>query len=117
MFPRSITEIINYKTILFIKAAFGLPFVFIMKEHGLDEPKQVGPAWSKASLRFPRTASGRVIAGGHPRRRKDWFSRKYASSVKRLNEVEAAAYGEMYMGLVASALEDIFGGKGAVRNL
>lgn len=87
------------------------------EEHGLNEPHAVGPAWSKASLKFPRNAKGRVIAGGRPRVKRNWFSYKYISSVRKLNEVEAAAYGDVYQGALASALEDIFGGKGVVRNL
>lgn len=87
------------------------------EENGLDEPKQVGPAWSKASFRFPHTPKGRVIAGGHPRDKRNWFSYKYISSVRKLNEVEAAAYGDLYQGALASAIEEIFGGKGVVRNL
>lgn len=87
------------------------------EEHGLDKPKQVGPAWSKASVKFPRNAKGRVIAGGHPRERRNWFSYKYLSSVRKLNEVEAAAYGDLYQGALASALEEIFEGRGAARNL
>lgn len=87
------------------------------EEHGLDKPKAVGPKWSKASVKFPRNAKGRVIAGGRPRVKRNWFSYKYISSVRKLNEVEAAAYGDIYQGALASAIEEIFEGKGAARNL
>ena len=48
----------------------------------------------------------------HPHREKrDWFNKKYYSSVMRLGEVEAAFYGDAYQGLIADALTDIFKGK------
>ena len=75
------------------------------KEQGLDEPRKVGPAW------------GGRIAGGKPKGRRDWFSQKYYSSVMRLNEREADFYGETYNGLMATALDEIFSGVGAARNL
>ena len=71
----------------------------------MDEPRKVGPAW------------GGRIAGGKPKGRRDWFSQKYYSSVMRLNEREADFYGETYNGLMATALDEIFSGVGAARNL
>lgn len=53
----------------------------------------------------------------HHRQKRDWFSMKYYSSVMKLGEFEAAYYGKAYNGLMASALSDMFGGRGAVRNL
>lgn len=87
------------------------------KAHRLDKPRAVGPAWSKASRRFPRNEKGRVIAGGKPHVKRDWFSMKYIYSIKRLNETEASVYGEVYNGLIASALSEIFGKQGLARNL
>ena len=64
-------------------------------KHGLDEPKKVGPAW------------GGRVAGGHPREKKDWFFRKYASSRHVLNEMEYAAYGEAYQGMLTQAVDTL----------
>lgn len=75
------------------------------EEQGLDKPKKVGPAW------------GGRVAGGDPKGLRDWFSRKYYSSVMKLNEHEAAFYGERYQGLMASAITEMFTGIGAARNL
>lgn len=51
------------------------------------------------------------------RKKRDWFSRKYYSSVMRLSEFEASYYGQAYNGLIATALQDIFEKKGLVGNL
>ena len=75
------------------------------EEQGLDKPKKVGPAW------------GGRVAGGDPKGPRDWISRKYYSSVMKLNEHEAAFYGERYQGLMASAITEMFTGIGAARNL
>lgn len=75
------------------------------EEQGLDKPKKVGPAW------------GGRVAGGDPKGPRDWFCRKYYSSVMKLNEHEAAFYGERYQGLMASAITEMFTGIGAARNL
>lgn len=75
------------------------------EEQGLDKPKKVGPAW------------GGRVAGGEPKGPRDWFSRKYYASVMKLNEHEAAFYGERYQGLMASAITEMFTGIGAARNL
>lgn len=64
-------------------------------KHGLDKPKKVGPAW------------GGRVAGGHPREKRDWFFRKYASSRMVLNEMEAAAYGEAYQGMLTQAVDSL----------
>lgn len=72
-------------------------------EHGLDEKKRVGPRW------------GGRLAGGEPKGRRDWFSKKYYSSVMRLNEFEASFYGRSYQGLLASALDQMLGHKGEAR--
>jgi len=53
---------------------------------------------------------------GH-RKTRDWFSKTYFSSVMGLSEVEASFYGQVYCGLMATALQDIIGGRGVVRNL
>ena len=66
------------------------------EKHGLDEPKKVGPAW------------GGRVAGGHPREKKDWFFRKYAASRHVLNEMEAAAYGQAYRGMLTQVIDGLF---------
>ena len=75
------------------------------EEHGLNKQKRVGPAW------------GGRMAGGHPRVKRDWFAKKYYSSVMRLNEFEASFYGEAYNGLLSTGLQEIFAGVGIGRNL
>ena len=66
------------------------------QQNGLDEKKRVGPAW------------GGRMAGGDPKGRRDWFSKKYYSSVMRLNEFESAFYGDAYNGLLSSAIDEMF---------
>ena len=78
-----------------------LPFLLPCGEayrakHGLDKPKKVGPAW------------GGRVAGGHPREKRDWFFRKYAASRHVLNEMEAAAYGQAYQGMLTQAIDGLF---------
>lgn len=63
------------------------------REHGLDEKKRVGPAW------------GGRLAGGPPIGARDWWARKYAYSMYRLNETNAAMYGELYNGYLLQACE------------
>lgn len=67
------------------------------KEHGLDRPRRVGPAW------------GGRMAGGKPRTNRDWFFRKYYSSRMVLNEMEAAAYGQAYQGMLVQAVDALMG--------
>lgn len=66
------------------------------EKHGLDKPKKVGPAW------------GGRVAGGHPREKRDWFFRKYYASRMVLNEMEAAAYGQAYQGMMTQAFDALF---------
>ena len=63
------------------------------REHGLDKMKRVGPAW------------GGRLAGGPPIGARDWWAKKYAYSMFRLNETNAAMYGELYNGLLLQAVE------------
>lgn len=64
--------------------------------HGLNDKKKVGPAW------------GGREAGGQPHRKRDWFFRKYYSSRMVLNEMEAAAYGQAYQGMLTEAFDALF---------
>lgn len=66
-------------------------------EHGLDKPKRVGPAWK-----------GR-IAGGHDRKPKEWFYRKYYASRMVLNETERDFYGNAYLGMMSTGLDALTG--------
>lgn len=68
------------------------------QEHGLDEPKKVGPSW------------GGRVAGGTPKGKRDWFFRKYYYSIRRLNLEESAFYGRAYQGLMSSFLDELFSG-------
>lgn len=67
------------------------------REHGLDKPKKVGPAW------------GGRVAGGHPRRANEWFYRKYYASRMVLNELEQQYYGNAYLGMMATGLDELTG--------
>ena len=67
------------------------------EEHGLDEPKKIGPNWK-----------GRRMAGGKPHIQRDWFFRKYYASRMVLNEIEAAAYGQAYQGMLTQAIDGLF---------
>lgn len=66
------------------------------RNHGLDVSKKVGPAW------------GGRVAGGTPKGQRDWFYRKYWASRMVLNEMEAAAYGIQYKGMLTVAIDTIF---------
>lgn len=66
------------------------------KQHGLNEKRKVGPAW------------GGREAGGDPKGKRDWFFRKYYSSRMVLNEMEAAAYGKEYQGMMTQAFDALF---------
>lgn len=54
---------------------------------------------------------------GKPRQRRDWFSKKYLYSIRRLNEKEAAFYGEAYQGLLSTAISDMFDKNSPLRSL
>lgn len=68
------------------------------KEHNLDNPKKVGPAW------------GGKVAGGSPKGKRDWFFKKYYYSIRRLNLRETEFYGRAYQGLMSTFLDDLFSG-------
>ena len=65
------------------------------REHGLDKPKKVGPAW------------GGRVAGGHPREKKPWFFKKYYASRMVLNELEQQYYGNEYLGMMTTAIDEV----------
>ena len=66
------------------------------EEHGLNKPKKVGPAW------------GGEKAGGHPRKAKPWFWRKYYASRMVLGELEQEFFGNQYQGMLTAALDEVF---------
>lgn len=65
-------------------------------KHGLDKPKRVGPAW------------GGRVAGGHPREKKPWYFSKYYASRMVLNELEQAYFGNQYLGMMTTAIDEVF---------
>lgn len=65
------------------------------REHGLDKPRKVGPAW------------GGRVAGGHPREKKPWFFSKYYASRMVLNELEQKYYGNEYLGMMTTAIDEV----------
>ena len=62
------------------------------EEHDLNKPRKRGPKW------------GGGYTSGNPRKPRDWFSKKYYASVMKLQDVEAEAYGDDYIGLLADAI-------------
>lgn len=85
------------------------------REHRLDRPRAIGPAWRR-SRNSPGDASKRE-AGGRPVKYnptngkyegRDWFFRKYYASRMVLNEMEAAAYGQAYQGMLTQAVDGVF---------
>lgn len=75
------------------------------EEHGLNQPRKRGPKW------------GGGYTSGKPRQRRDWFSAKYLYSMRRLNEKEAAFYGEAYQGMLSTAMDALFSHEGTLRSL
>ena len=65
------------------------------REHGLDKPRKVGPAW------------GGRVAGSHPREKKPWFFSKYYASRMVLNELEQQYYGNEYLGMMTTAIDEV----------
>lgn len=59
-------------------------------------------------LQFMR--HGKYNKGVGHRQKRDWFAGKYRYSIHRLNDYEAAFYGEAYQGLLSEALNAMFGG-------
>ena len=64
------------------------------KEHRLDVPRKVGPAW------------GGYYSSGEPRERRDWFNPKLYASLMRMKETIAHMVGEDAAALICEALED-----------
>lgn len=73
-----------------------LPFLdaAYRREHRLDEPRKVGPAW------------GDYYTSGEPRERRDWFAPKLYASTMRLKETMAHMVGEEAAAVLCEALED-----------
>ena len=65
---------------------------------GMNRRRRVGPAW------------GGYETSGEMREKRDWFSRRYYASIMKLNEHEAKAMGDQYMGTMFDALNVLFGG-------
>lgn len=64
------------------------------KEHRLDVPRKVGPAW------------GGYYSSGEPRERRDWFNPKLYASLMRMKETMPHIVGEEAAALICEALED-----------
>lgn len=63
---------------------------------GLDKPRKRGPKW------------GGGYTSGKPRKKRDWFARKYLRSIHVLTEVERDLYGNAYMGTLSNVVQAIF---------
>lgn len=78
-------------------------------EYGIYVARGVGNGYSRGNggdLKFLKDRK----TNPHHRQKRDWFSKKYMYSLHRLNEFEAAYYGQTYQGLVSSFLWQLFGG-------
>ena len=78
-------------------------------EYGIYVARGVGNGYSRGNggdLKFLKDWK----PNPHHRQKRDWFSKKYMYSLHRLNEFEAAYYGQTYQGLVSSFLWQMFGG-------
>ena len=78
-------------------------------EYGIYVARVVGNGYSRGNggdLKFLKDWK----TNPHHRQKRDWFSKKYMYSLHRLNEFEAAYYGQTYQGLVSSFLWQLFGG-------
>ncbi len=67
------------------------------RQRGLNRKKKVGPAW------------GGREAGGKPKKKRDWFSVRYLSSIEVLTRVETQLYGNAYMGTLSNVVDAMFG--------
>lgn len=77
-------------------------------EYGIYVARGVGNGYSRGNggdLKFLKDWK----TNPHHRQKRDWFSKKYMYSLHRLNEFEAAYYGQTYQGLVSSFLWQFFG--------
>lgn len=78
-------------------------------EYGIYVARGVGNGYSRGNggdLKFLKDCK----TNPHHRQKRDWFSKKYMYSLHRLNEFEAAYYGQTYQGLVSSFLWQMFEG-------
>ena len=78
-------------------------------EYGIYVARGVGNGYSRGNggdLKFLKDWK----TNPHHRQKRDWFSKKYMYSLHRLNEFEAAYYGQTYQVLVSSFLWQLFGG-------
>ena len=78
-------------------------------EYGIYVARGVGNGYSRGNggdLQFLKDWK----TTPHHRQKRDCFSKNYMYSLDRLNEFEAAYYGQTYQGLVSSFLWQLFGG-------
>ena len=67
------------------------------KEHGLNKPRL------RSSIKEGKMTSGKT------RKRRDWFTPRYLSSIDVLTQVEVQLYGEAYMGTLSNVVSAMFG--------
>lgn len=70
---------------------------YYRQAHGLDRPRKRGPR-----------SSVKDMTSGKPRERRYWFSKRYLSSIRVLNEVERDLYGNAYMGTLSNVVRLMF---------
>lgn len=81
---------------------------FRFMQYGLYVAAGVGKEYSRDKTTRDFYMQRKTDRGSGFRQRRDWYSKKYLASIHRLNEFEARAYGDIYQGLMAEALTQIF---------
>lgn len=69
----------------------------VRKKEKLDKPRPRGPK-----------GSTKHMSSGKPRKKRDWFARKYLRSIYVLGCVERDLYGEAYLGTLSNVVRDMF---------
>ncbi len=81
------------------------------KAHGLNKPRKTGNRDSDGNVKY---------TSGKPRKKRDWFTPRYLSSIDVLTKVETQLYGNAYMGTLSNVIDAMFasarvsGNKGTV---
>lgn len=87
--------------------------------HGEYSSRQVGAGLSEKAMKSPKFAHITVqhgpnagkeaaLTSGNTCQRRDWFFKKYYYSLRRLNETNAAFFGQAYQGLTSTFLDTMF---------
>lgn len=80
--------------------------------YGIYVAKGVGNGYRRGNggdLEFLDKSYRKAHKMGKPRKRRDWFTPRYLSSIEVLTEVEVTLYGEAYMGTLSNVVGAMFG--------